>query len=271
MDKSTVAFNVGGKVFEVSMQCVYKSEVLTRMAMDTSSGGAVFLDYNYDAFAVVLDFLRHDRIFVPPSVDATLVHLLLDELKVYLSDDDKKTLSSASTTVTTISTLSSYEDSPPQYFPTYTTQEKRALEPHSTVSSLNLIDKLAVSVHQKIASLIISTIRPRIESQALQGTYHTTYVLLPSTPAVERGTLMSEFASSTFTELVYLDADTDKFLRQSPVMGRFQDALKQSLEVPMTFSRKDVFFRSENEFGILGTTTIDAIIIDFELGASTAV
>ena len=254
------------------MQCVYKSEVLTRMAMDTSSGGTLFLDYNYDAFAVVLDFLRHDRIFVPPSVDARLVHLLLDELKAYLSDDDKKTLSSASTT-TTISTLSSHEDCPPQYFPSYNTaptQEKRPLEPHSTVSS-NLIDKLAVSVHQKIANLIISTIRPRIESQALQGAYHTTYVLLPSTPTAKRGTLMSEFPSSTFTELVYLDPDTEKFLRQPPVMRRFQDALKRSLEVPMTFGRKDVFFRSENEFGILGTTTIDAIIIDFELGASTAV
>jgi len=77
---------------------------------------------------------------------------------------------------------------------------------------------------------------------------------------------MSEFPSSTFTELVYLDPDMEKFLRQPPVMGRFQDALRRSLEVPMTFGRKEVFFRSENEFGILGTTTIDAIIIDFELG-----
>lgn len=281
MNKSTMVFNVGGKVFEISVECVYKSEVLKRMVTDPwfqsthpggYCGGTVFLDYNYDAFAVVLDFLRHDRIFVPPSVNASLVHLLLDQLKVYLTEDDKKALISAANTAS-ISTLPPHtEDCPPQYSATYTstpsTAEKRLIDSHSPGPS-NLSDQLAISVHQKIANLIISTIRPRIESQALQGAYHTTYLLLPSTPATRTGTLMSEFPASTFTELVFLDADTEKFLRQSHVMARFQHALKQSVEVPMTFGRKDVFFRSENEFGILGTTTIDAIIIDFELGAQT--
>ena len=264
MDKSTVVFNVGGKVFEISMQCVYKSEVLTSVVIDNPRE-VIFLDYNYDAFAVVLDFLRHDRILVPPSVNVSLVELLLDELKVYLTESDKNALqSSISTTPTSWSPLN--EDCPPQYFPTRSTpptNDKHSLETQFPVPT-NLPDQLTISVHQKIASLIISTIRPRIESQALQGAYHTTYLLVPST--VKPGTLMSEFPSSMFTELVYLDPETEKFLRQAPVMGRFQDALRRSLEVPMTFGRKDVFFRSENEFGILGTMTIDAIIIDFELG-----
>jgi len=262
MDKSTVVFNVGGKVFEVSMQCVYKSEVLTSIAND-NPGGVVFLDYNYDAFAVVLDFLRHDRILVPPSVNTNLVQLLLEELKVYLTEGDKKALQSS---VSVTATSSPLEDCPPQYFPSYSTppgNEKRTFDTNP-MASTNLTDQLTLSVHQKIANLIISTIRPRIESQALQGAYHTTYLLLP--PSLKSATLMSKFPTSTFTELVYLDSETEKFLRQSPVMGRFEDALRRSLEVPMKIGRKDVFFRSENEFGILGTTTIDAIVIDFELG-----
>ena len=77
---------------------------------------------------------------------------------------------------------------------------------------------------------------------------------------------MSEFPTSSFTETVYLEKESEKFLGQPEVMRRFEFALRQSLEVPMTFKRQDLFFRSENEFGVYGTTTIQALVIEFELG-----
>ena len=255
---STVTFNIGGKHFTISKACVYKSARLTNL-LAFESLDIHFLDYNYDAFAVVLDFLRHDRILVPPTVNAKTVELILDDLEIELSSKDREALS----TNTCSSSSLSETDFPPQYSPTLN-QNFLGADKTGQPDTSNLVDQLAITVHQKIADLIISTIRPRITSQALQGAYHTTYVLLPSD--VKTCVLMSEFPNSTFTEMVYLEKEVEKFLGQAEVLRRFESALKESLEVPMTFRRQEVFLRSENEFGVYGTMTIHALVIEFELG-----
>lgn len=254
---STITVNVGGKEFTISKAFVYKSPRLTNLLVFESSE-AHFLDYNYDAFAIALDFLRYDRILVPPTVNGKTVELILDDLGVKLSSKDREALSNNSGS-------SSFFESefPPQYSPTF--NEKPPVADKTGQSNThNLDDQLAIAVHQKIADLILSTIRPRIANQAYQGTYHTTYVLLPSD--VKNSVLMSEFPNSTFTEMVYLEKEMEKFLGQPEVLRRFEFALKESLEVPMTFRRQEVFFRSENEFGVYGTMTIQALVIEFELG-----
>lgn len=261
---STVTFNVGGKEFTISKHHVYKSRVLTNLT--SRKNEACFLDYNYDAFAVVLDYIRHGRVLVPPTVNGETVELILDDLDVYISPNDHAKFALAASTN---SYLESHEDdNPPLY--TSNMDEKRILKdqkndiPTGSSDKANLVDQLTITVHQKIADLIINTIRPRITSQALQGAYHTAYVLLP--PDIKDCVLMSEFPNSKFTELVYLEKDVERFLAQPEVLRRFEDALRQNLEAPMTIERKDVFFRSENEFGIYGTTTIQALVIEFELG-----
>src|SRR5271167_1984864 len=242
---STVTFNVGGKEFTISKACVYKSARLTNL-LALESLDVHFLDYNYDAFAVVLDFLRHDRILVPATVNSKTVELILDDLDVKLSPKDREALS----TNTDSSSFFAETEFPPQYSSTLNEKSLVADKTGQSDTS-NLVDQLAITVHQKIADLILSTIRPRITTQALQGAYHTTYVLLPSD--VKNDVLMSEFPNSTFTEMVYLEKEVEKFLGQPEVLRKFELALKESLEVPMTFRRQEVFFRSENEFGVYGT------------------
>jgi hypothetical protein len=263
---STITFNVGGKEFTISKNCVYKSTVLTTLSAGNESK-VIFLDYNYDAFAVVLDYLRHERIFIPPTVDAKHVELILSQLGISLKDDNFEVLTSRKSAIPFRPMIGPYEDdTPPKYSPPHI-GEKSPLSTQmiGQTDTANLVDQLAITVHQKIADFIISTIRPRITSQALSGAYHTTYVLLPN--EVQKDLMMSEFPSSGYTEMVYLEKDAEKFLAQPEVMRRFELALKESLELPMTFRRQDLFFRSENEFGIYGTTTIQALVIDFELGS----
>jgi len=60
---ATVTFDVGGKVFKIATECVYKSDKLSELVRDDPK--VVVLNYNYDAFAIVFDYLRHDEVLVP--------------------------------------------------------------------------------------------------------------------------------------------------------------------------------------------------------------
>ena len=110
---STITFNVGGKEFTISKAHVYKSARLTNL-LTFESLDVHFLDYNYDAFAVVLDFLRHDRILVPATVNGKTVEMILDDLEVKLSSEDREALSTNHGSTS----FSSETEFPPQYSPT---------------------------------------------------------------------------------------------------------------------------------------------------------
>src|SRR5271167_833172 len=109
---STVTFNVGGKEFTISKTCVYKSTLLTKLSASNESK-VIFLDYNYDAFAVALDYLRHKRIFVPPTVDAKHVELILSLLGISLDDDNFEVLTSKKSAISPCPMISPYEDDIP--------------------------------------------------------------------------------------------------------------------------------------------------------------
>jgi hypothetical protein len=49
-------------------------------------------------------------------------------------------------------------------------------------------------------------------------------------------------------------------------LERLEDILRESLKGPMTMADRDIFFRSENEYGVYGTITLKALVIEFELG-----
>jgi hypothetical protein len=257
---STVRFNVGGKEYTISTSNVYKSTKLSQLlSARHNEKDVIFLDHNYEAFSVVLDYLRYRQFLIPPTVCRKSVELIFDDLGIHLNDEDRMILASEST----------YEPhdsrgAPPQYTSTKDNTLLSKSQRTGNTDANNLVNQLLITVQQKISDLVINTIRPRIASQALQGSYHTTYVLLPID--IQDGTMMSEFPSSNFPELVYLDKDTERFLAQPEVQCRFEVALKRSLEVPITFTRRDIFFRSQNEFGILQTATAEAIVIEFELG-----
>ena len=256
---SIVKFNVGGKEYAISRDLLHKSPTLTALCSYKEDGGPIFLDHNYEAFAIALDFLRYNRVLVPPSINPKTVEFILDDLGVSLDHRDRESLSTATYQIAP----NSFGDEPlPQYTP-LPIDKKSPLTAGSS-DTTNPVDQFVITVEQKIADLIMGTIRPRITSQALQGAYKTTYVLLPE--HVKSGVLMSEFPQSNFTEMVYLEKDVERFLRQPEVMRRFEGELKKNLEVLMTFERKDVFLRSENDFGIYGTTTIEALVIEFTLG-----
>lgn len=257
---STVRFNVGGKEYAISTSNVYKSEKLSRLLSTRGNEkNVIFLDHNYEAFSVVLDYLRYHRFLIPPTVCRKAVELIIDDLGIHLNEQDRAILG-----VESKHESHGGEEAPPQYTSTESIDSLSRTQKAGSTNGDNLVDQLLITVQQKIADLIINTIRPRIALQALQGSYHTTYILLPVD--VKDGTMISEFPSSNFMELVYLEKDIERFLAQSEVQRRFEVALKRCLEVPMTLTRKDVFFRSENEFGILQTTTVEAIVIEFELG-----
>jgi len=257
---ATVTFNVGGKVFTISTTCVYKSDKLTELARDDSR--VIVLDYNYEAFAIVLDYLRHDEVLIPPSVCARTVELILDELQVYLPEGHRQKLREIQSSQRT-EMHPETDLAPPQYFPA--SDPKHFSEDKKKVSSYNgdIVEQLESTVHQKIADLVLSTIRPRLTSQALQGSYNTTYVLLPA--HAKMSVLLSEFPGTQFTEIIYLDDDMQRFLGQAEVNRRLEAALVDCVGVPFKMRSQDVFLRSENEFGIFSTKTVEAMSIDFEL------
>jgi hypothetical protein len=274
---STVRFNVGGREFEIHVADCYKSSKLSSIVSEyPSPGNIVFLNHNPDAFGVVVDFLRYGRILIPPSVCAGTVELIFDDLGIDLLRNQRQELRSqepSDSTKTRPPMIGDglYDEGPPQYTPMYA--EKGAplqMEKQNTgyPDTSNLVDQLTITVQQKITDLILSTIRPRITSQALQGAFRTTCVLLPS--SAHGGALMSEFPHSNYTEMIYLDNDLERFLTQPEVERRFEYELMNSLEIPIKFEKKDVFFRSENEFGIAQTTTMRALVIYFELGRQLA-
>jgi hypothetical protein len=257
---ATVTFDVGGKVFRIATTSVYKSDKLTELLRDDPK--VIFLNYNYDAFAIVLDYLRHDEVLVPPSVCAKTVEIILDDLQVYLPEGHRQKLRDMQTVPVNEFHIET-DLAPPEYSPT--SDSKHFPGDKKTTSFLNgsIVAQLESTVHQKLADLIIRTIRPCLQSQALQGSYHTTYVLLPGDAANSK--LLSEFPGSKITKTVLLDEDMETFLGQTEVYRRFEGALRDNIEVPFEMKRRDVFLRSENEFGIYSTNTVEAILIDFEL------
>lgn len=261
---TTVKFNVGGKDFVISREFVYKSEKLTALSEYHFSDEAIFLDHNYAAFSVVLDFLRYGKILLPPTVNAQGVEIILDDLKIAIYADERAAL----LTPSKHAGEDNFPDGPPQYKQIVHEDNQRISLADTKKSSIsdtsNLTAQLAVTVQQKITDLIITTIRPRITSQALQGAYRSTYILLPVT--AQKAVMMSEFPQSNFTEMVYLEPDEERFLLQKEVLDQFEYTLKQSLEIPITMGQRELFFRIENEFGVYGTMTSKALVIEFELG-----
>lgn len=274
---STVRFNVGGREVEIYLTDCYKSSKLTSIISEYPTlDNIVFLNHNPDAFGVVVDFLRYGRILVPPSICGNTVELVFDDLGIDLLSNQRHELRNQQPVDATKTEPSKtedgfYDEGPPQYMPMFA--EKGAalqMEKQNTGYSdtSSLVDQLTITVQQKIADLILRTIRPRITSQALQGAFRTTCVLLPSSAA--GGVLMSEFPHSNYTEMIYLDNELERFLTQPEVERRFECELMSSLEIPIKFEKKNVFFRSENEFGIAQTTTTRALVIYFELGRQLA-
>jgi hypothetical protein len=272
MSTTTVRFNVGGREFEIYLADCYKSLRLSTFISEyRGKDDVVFLNHNPDAFSVVIDYLRYGRILVPPSVCPKTVQLVFDDLDIQLLYSQRIELQDEGKISPAAIEVSPFDDVPPQYTPA---QSERAVLPQKETQktghsdTTNLVDQLTITVHQKITDLILSTIRPRIASQALQGAFRSSCVLLPS--SAKHGVIMSEFPQSNYTEMVYLDKDLERFLTQPEVERRFESELRHSLEVPIKFEKKDVFFRSENEFGIAQTTTTQALVIEFELGRQLA-
>jgi BTB/POZ domain len=258
---AAVTFNVGGKEFKITRELVYKSSKLTQLVEGDFRDEVIFLDHNYEAFSVILDFLRYDRILLPPTVSAMGVEIVFDSLKIPLSSAQRNVLTESLHT-------DKFDPQGPPLYNQVVDEDGHTFSLSDTKGgksdSSSLPAQLAVTVHQKIADLIITTIRPCITSQVRTGAYRTTYILLPTT--LQQGSMMSEFPQSNFTEMVYLEPDVERFLRQTEVLERFEDTLKESLKVPMTMAHRDIFFRSENEYGVYGTITAKALVIEFELG-----
>jgi hypothetical protein len=64
---------------------------------------------------------------------------------------------------------------------------------------------------------------------------------------------------------IYIEDELQRSLRQAEVDWRFEAALIESVGVPFKMQRQDVYLRSENDFGVLSTNTVEAILIDFGL------
>jgi hypothetical protein len=126
------------------------------------------------------------------------VELIFDDLGISLNNQERTELRGEKQ----LGSDDYDDDSPPQY--SSMAKEGIRITPNSNdektgnTDTVNLVNQLLITVQHKIADLIINTIRPCITSQALQGSYHTTYVLLPAN--VQDGVLMSEFPKSNFTE-----------------------------------------------------------------------
>jgi BTB/POZ domain len=261
-----VNFNVGGKQFSISREHVAKSRKLSEMSKYHQDDEIVFVDHNYEAFSVVLDYLRYGRILVPPSIHPDGIELVFNDLQIPLSSSDRAALS-----LDRANTLCPTTDLPPQYSilessssmihsqPSYVFGEKK-----DTSLDNSLASRLSVSVDQKLASLVISTIRPLITSQALLGAYHSTFLLVPN--SVSNATIVSDFSSSKYKEIIGLDEEQEKFLIQPQVLEKFGKTLREDLKVPMTLVKRTISFRTENDFGILETKDYDALVIDFDLG-----
>ena len=265
---STIRFNVGGREFEIYLSdCCKVPGLSTSITKDRRRDNIVFLNHNPDAFGVVVDFLRYDRILVPPSVCAKTVELIFDDLCIPLSGAQRRELGNAAKTKSATFEDGMYDEMPPQYSTMHLEKDAPLqMEKRNTGDSetSSLFDQLTITVQQKVTDIIHTIIRPRITSQALQGAFRTTCVLLPST--AKDGVMMSEFPHSNYTEIIYLDEELERFLTQPEVERRFEDELMDSFGVPIKTEKKDVFFRNENEFGIAQTTTTRALVIYFELG-----
>ena len=266
---ATVNFNVGGKEFTISKNLIYKSHKLDYLDGLRISDEPIFLDYNYDAFSVVLDFLRHDQILVPPSVNAKLVELIIDELGIQLPHSQRQILVKAAVALpkpvpsqNAPPTVETTSELPPQYTPSSTMAADLKVKDQS--KPRKIIDQLFDAVEQKIADLIFSTLYPRIASQVQQGAFRTTYVLLPH--GARGCEITSKFGAPKFTETVYLEEDQEKFLNQREVIAHFKDSLHEKVGVPVWVTRREVCVRRENEFGILETGSFSVVVIDFELG-----
>ena len=265
---ATVNFNVGGKQFTISKRHILKSTKLDYLDGLRISDEPIFLDYNYEAFSVVLDYLRHDQFLVPPNVDGNLVELIIDELGIIISHSQRQILVKSGIDFQKLMQVPPSNETtaelPPQYTPCTTTSSPSVEVKKPNSNSGTIIDQLFIAVEQKVAELIFSTLYPRISSQAQQGAFRTTYILLPY--GARNGVMTSQFESSKFVERVYLQETQDRFLTQPEVLDHFADALREKVGVPVTFTNRNVSVRKENEFGILETASFSALVIEFELG-----
>ncbi|KAL1922687.1 uncharacterized protein VTP21DRAFT_10226 [Calcarisporiella thermophila] len=94
LEGETVTFNVGGHTFEISLALVLSRQPnsqlakLARECLHSNSLKPIFLDHNSSAFAVVLDYIRYGRVFIPPDVSRQVVELILNDMNIEYTEED---------------------------------------------------------------------------------------------------------------------------------------------------------------------------------------
>ncbi|KAJ3326380.1 hypothetical protein HDU76_012975 [Blyttiomyces sp. JEL0837] len=152
----------------------------------------IFIDANPAAFSVIVDYIRHGKIFCPPTVSEPLVRLLMDNFGLFAGESNNEDVGTRSTTV----------DAPPPYAKTNDTTDLKMqtskIQPLSyhpapassistSSSSSSQSNNLLATSKRLIDSIIESQISTKISSHARSGNRKLDIIF--SDPAVERGDL----------------------------------------------------------------------------------
>jgi len=227
---STVIFNVGGAKFEITASLVSKypnstlyqlyasqlskSPTLSQSSSPSSSSSSsfpsyskqqpkeIFLDHNPQAFSVILDFLRYDKLYVPPSVCKEVVVLQMQTLGLPTVEFIQSTTTTSSTSSSTISGLSSTDikgDPKENSFRDHSIKNSDLMDQNHT--PLPAYDAPYYSI-------------PSYTSNAYHSSFHTSTAgtLYPNIPVVYSTTSLSLPSSSLSTSSISTSSTSSHFV-----------------------------------------------------------
>ncbi|KAJ3292708.1 hypothetical protein HK104_005096 [Borealophlyctis nickersoniae] len=250
----TTTYNVGGQRFQINKALVqkYPKSRLASLAAK-SKGQEVFVDANPQAFAVILDYLRYDRLLVPPSVCREVVQLQLQELDIPFAQMDQLPIDQL--------------EPPPSYRPS--TGASMAMGTKSDSTRVDIPTELARATQSKLNSLITNSLLPRLRTHASNGIHTLSFFFLPrniSKSAIVSHLTNGSDAASATVEFVTLDGtgvDGDvsiEFLGQPGVLEELKKMAVWRLSVKkVAISSRDITTRVENDLGLFESCSVRTI------------
>ncbi|CAG8449077.1 16593_t:CDS:2 [Acaulospora morrowiae] len=256
MPQDTVLFNVGGTRFEIQRNLVqaYPKSRLAELANSASKDNVIFIDHNPLAFSVILDFLRYKRIVVPRNVAREVVELQLQEFEIPYGNLSEEV------------NVNVNDDELPSY--------------EATMSGSSLKNTVLAVSTRRMDTLITDVILPFLKRHAKRAHRQVTFYLTPNVLTPKNITSDLEHISEPH-EWIYLPSSSDslgsknveansevedlpdlRFLLQEGSLKRLEDFIVKRSGVKRAETRKlEVSFRTENEFGLLFTKTMEILEI----------
>ncbi|CAG8463409.1 7192_t:CDS:2 [Funneliformis mosseae] len=228
MSQNNVIFNVGGTKFEISKGLLQKYPNSKLSTLSQKASSEIFIDHNPLAFGVILDYLRSNKLLVPKYVAKEVVELQLKEFNIPYDQIIEPDVMDKD------DNLPSYESAISGFTAPYRDEKNYSLK--ETVISTDVI-------------------LPYLKRHAKRGHRQVTFYLTPC--IVTPKNITTDLTDPH--EWIHLQHSSQS---QSTRYLNSSHSVEKSGVKKVVAKQTEVCCRTENEFGLLSSKSLEIIQVD---------